>query len=436
MLSRDDNELLCRIGPGTPMGNLMRQYWVPAALSSELPEPDGAPLRVRLLGEDLIAFRVSSGAVGLIQNSCPHRGASLFYGRNEAEGLRCVYHGWKFDVGGRCVDMPIEPAESNFKQKVRAVTYPCVERGGLIWTYLGPRPTPPPMPELEATMLADNRIQVYQRVCNWMQALEGDIDTGHTVYLHLGGVDASEVPPDSWARYALADRAPRYEVTDTDSGVMYGAYRPAEADTNYWRIANFLFPFYAMIPTGVLGLEVRVRAWVPMDDAHTLAFLITHGAPPPPRNAGRQAVAPPETLPNTTDWYGRFRCAADGTNDYLIDRKAQKTVSFTGIGSIHLQDQAVTESMGPVYDRTREHLGTSDAMVIRTRKRLLDAARALRDRGQIPPGVDDPRVYAVRSGGVVLPRGADWIEATQKLRTAWTEHPGLTRSVLGNIPAV
>jgi len=436
MLSRDDNELLCRIGPGTPMGNLMRQYWVPAALSSELPEPDGAPLRVRLLGEDLIAFRVSSGAVGLIQNSCPHRGASLFYGRNEAEGLRCVYHGWKFDVGGRCVDMPIEPAESNFKQKVRAVTYPCVERGGLIWTYLGPRPTPPPMPELEATMLADNRIQVYQRDCNWMQALEGDIDTGHTVYLHLGGVDASEVPPDSWARYALADRAPRYEVTDTDSGVMYGAYRPAEADTNYWRIANFLFPFYAMIPTGVLGLEVRVRAWVPMDDAHTLAFLITHGAPPPPRNAGRQAVAPPETLPNTTDWYGRFRCAADGTNDYLIDRKAQKTVSFTGIGSIHLQDEAVTESMGPVYDRTREHLGTSDAMVIRTRKRLLDAARALRDRGQIPPGVDDPRVYAVRSGGVVLPRGADWIEATQKLRTAWTEHPGLTRSVLGNIPAV
>ena len=436
MLSRDDNELLCRIGPGTPMGNLMRQYWVPAALSSELPEPDGAPLRVRLLGEDLIAFRVSSGAVGLIQNSCPHRGASLFYGRNEAEGLRCVYHGWKFDVGGRCVDMPIEPAESNFKQKVRAVTYPCVERGGLIWTYLGPRPTPPPMPELEATMLADNRIQVYQRDCNWMQALEGDIDTGHTVYLHLGGVDASEVPPDSWARYALADRAPRYEVTDTDSGVMYGAYRPAEADTNYWRIANFLFPFYAMIPTGVLGLEVRVRAWVPMDDAHTLAFLITHGAPPPPRNAGRQAVAPPETLPNTTDWYGRFRCAADGTNDYLIDRKAQKTVSFTGIGSIHLQDQAVTQSMGPVYDRTREHLGTSDAMVIRTRKRLLDAARALRDRGQIPPGVDDPRVYAVRSGGVVLPRGADWIEATQKLRTAWTEHPGLTRSVLGNIPAV
>jgi phthalate 4,5-dioxygenase oxygenase subunit len=311
VLSRDDNELLCRIGPGTPMGNLMRQYWIPAALSSELPDPDGSPLRVRLLGESLIAFRASSGAVGLIQNSCPHRGASLFYGRNEADGLRCVYHGWKFDVAGRCVDMPIEPVDSTFKQKIRARAYPCVERGGLVWAYLGPRATPPPMPELEATMLAGSNIQVYQRRCNWMQALEGDVDTGHTVYLHLGSVDASEAPPGTWARYALSDRAPRYEVTDTEFGVMYGARRPAESDTEYWRIANFLFPFYAMVPTGVLGLEIRVRAWVPMDDGHTLAFLITHGAPPPARTAGRQVVGPPETLPNTTDWYGRFRRVAD-----------------------------------------------------------------------------------------------------------------------------
>jgi phthalate 4,5-dioxygenase len=436
MLSRDDNELLCRIGPGTPMGNLMRQYWIPAALSSELPDPDGPPLRVRLLGESLIAFRASSSAVGLIQNSCPHRGASLFYGRNEADGLRCVYHGWKFDVAGRCVDMPIEPADSTFKQKIRARAYPCVERGGLVWAYLGPRATAPPMPELEATMLAGSNVQVYQRHCNWMQALEGDIDTGHTVYLHLGGVEASEAPPGTWARYALSDRAPRYEVADTEFGVMYGARRPAEADSEYWRIANFLFPFYAMVPTGVLGLEIRVRAWVPMDDEHTLAFLITHGAPPPPRNAGRQVVSAPQTLPNTTDWYGRFRCVADESNDYQIDRAAQKTVSYTGIASIHIQDQAVTESMGAVYDRTGEHLATSDAMVIRTRKRLIDAAKALRDRGQTPPGVDDPSVYAVRSGGVVLPLGADWIEATRKLRAAWTEHPGLSRSVLGNLPAV
>ena len=435
MLSREDNELLCRVGPGTPMGDLMRQYWVPAALSTELPARDGAPLRVRLLGENLIAFRATSGAVGLVRDSCPHRGASLFYGRNEQEGLRCVYHGWKFDVTGRCVDMPNEPAESNFRGKVRAVAYPCVERAGLVWAYLGPRETPPPLPDLEPTMLADASVQIYQRECNWMQALEGDIDTCHTVFLHLGSVDADEARPGTWARYALSDRAPRYAVADMDFGVMYGAYRPAEADSEYWRIANFLFPFYAMVPTGVLGLEVRVRAWVPMDDEHTLAISIARSAQGV-RSAGRQVVRPPETLPNTTDWYGRFRCVANAGNDYLIDRTAQKTTSYTGIDAIFLQDQAVTESMGAIYDRTNERLGTSDQMIIRTRKRLIDAARALRDTGKVPPGVDDPGVYAVRSGGALLARGADWVEATRELRKAGSEHPGLTRAVLGGLPAV
>jgi phthalate 4,5-dioxygenase len=437
MLSREDNELLCRIGPGTPMGSLMRQYWVPAALSSELPEADGPLLRVRLLGEDLIGFRTTSGAVGLIQNNCPHRGASLFYGRNEDEGLRCVYHGWKFDVTGQCVDMPSEPIESPYKSKVRATAYPCVERGGLIWAYLGPRATPPPLPDLEPNMLAGSNLQIYQRECNWVQALEGDIDTCHTVFLHLGHVAADDTPPGTWARYALTDRAPRYEVADTDFGVTYGAYRPAEADSHYWRMANFLFPFYAMVPTGVMGLEVRVRAWIPMDDEHTLALTISHGAQPQSRVAGRQALSPPETLPNTTDWYGRFRCAANAGNDYQIDRKAQqKNVSYTGIDAIFLQDQAVTESMGAVYDRTQEHLGSSDQMVIRTRKRLVDAARALRDHGTVPPGVDDPAVYQVRSGGAILPRGANWLEATRELRRAGVKHPGLSRSVLGGLPAV
>ena len=436
MLSHEDNDLLCRVGPGTPMGSLMRQYWVPAALSSELPEPDGPPLRVRLFGESLIAFRATSGAVGLIQTNCPHRGASLYYGRNEAEGLRCVYHGWKFDRTGQCLDMPGEPAGSAFKDKVRAVAYPCVERAGLVWAYLGPRPTPAPMPDLEPILAADPAIQIYQRECNWMQALEGDIDTGHTVFLHLGSVRPEEVPPGTWARYVLDDRAPDYEVVDTDGGVMYGAGRRAEADTAYWRIAHFLFPFYAMVPTGVLGLEIRVRAWVPMDDEHTLFMTISRDAPPAARTVGRQVVGPPEVLPNTTGWYGRFRCVATEANDYLIDRKAQREGSYTGIGSILLQDQAVTESMGPIYDRTQERLAASDQMIIRTRRRLIEAARALRDRGQTPPGVDQPEAYAVRSGGVVLPRSADWIEATRDLRKAGVEHPGLTRAVLGGLPAV
>jgi phenylpropionate dioxygenase-like ring-hydroxylating dioxygenase large terminal subunit len=417
------------------MGNLMRQYWMPAIRSDELPAADCPQVRIKLLGESLIAFRATSGAVGLVRDSCPHRGASLFYGRNEHEGLRCVYHGWKFDVTGRCVDMPSEPAESNFRGKVRAVAYPCVERAGLVWAYLGPRETPPPLPDLEPTTLADSSVQIYQRECNWVQALEGDIDTCHTVFLHLGSVGADEAKPGTWAHYALSDRAPRYAVADMDFGVMYGAYRPAEADTEYWRIANFLFPFYAMVPTGVLGLEVRVRAWVPMDDEHTLAISIARTAQGT-RTAGRQVVRPPETRPNTTDWYGRFRCVANQGNDYLIDRTSQKTTSYTGIDSIFLQDQAVTESMGPIYDRTNERLGTSDQMIIRTRKRLIDAARALRDTGKVPPGVDDPAVYAVRSGGAVLPRGADWIEATRELRKAGVEHPELTRAVLGGLPAV
>ena len=436
MLSREDNDLLCRVGPGTPMGALMREYWIPAALSSELPEPEGSPLRVRLLGENLIAYRTASGAVGLMQNNCPHRGASLFYGRNDGEGLRCVYHGWKFGLDGRCVDMPSEPAETDFKRKVRATAYPCVERAGLIWTYMGSRTTPPPMPALEPTMSADARLQVYQRECNWVQALEGDIDTGHTVFLHLGGVDPAEVAPGTWAQYALSKRAPRYEVVDMPYGVMYGASRPAESDSEYWRIASFLFPFWAMVPTGVLGLEVRVRGWIPMDDDHTLAITISLNQPAAPRMAGRQVVGPPETLPNTTDWYGRFRCVADERNDYLIDRKSQKTNSYTGINAIFLQDQAVTESMGPIYDRTDEHLGTSDAMVIRTRKRLIDAAKALRDKGTVPPGVDEPDVYQQRSGGVVLPTGTNWVEATKELRKAGVKHPHLTRDVLGGLPAV
>src|SRR5205809_3753015 len=208
MLSKEDNELLTRVGPGTPMGELLRQYWIPAVLSDELPRKDGPPMRLRLLNEDLILFRDTGGRVGLLGDHCPHRGASLFYGRNEDEGLRCVYHGWKFDVTGRCVDMPSEPAESSFRGKVRAVAYPCVERAGLVWAYLGGRETPPPLPDLEPAMLADSSVQIYQRECNWVQALEGDIDTCHTVFLHLGSAGANEVTPGTGAHHAPSDRAP------------------------------------------------------------------------------------------------------------------------------------------------------------------------------------------------------------------------------------
>jgi phthalate 4,5-dioxygenase oxygenase subunit len=255
MLSKEDNELLCRVGPGTQMGNLMRQYWLPVMLGSELPAPDCPPMRVRLLAENLIAFRATSGRVGVVQDACPHRGASMFFGRNEAEGLRCVYHGWKFDAQGTCTDMPSEPAESNFKNKVRTVVYPCQERNGVVWTYMGQRQVPPALPQLEVNMLADESVRpvISMFECNWLQAMEGDLDTAHLGFLHLGSVEPEDATPGSFDYYLVKDRAPRFEVVDTAVGCTYGAYRPAEPDTVYWRVAHYMFPFYTLIPTGLLG---------------------------------------------------------------------------------------------------------------------------------------------------------------------------------------
>jgi phthalate 4,5-dioxygenase oxygenase subunit len=238
MLSVQDNEILCRVEPGTPMGDLMREYWLPALKSEELPAPDCPPIRLRLLAENLIAFRVTSGEAGIVANACPHRGASLFFGRNEEEGLRCVYHGWKFDVTGACVDMPSEPAESNFKSKVRARAYPTYESNGIVWTYMGPRETPPPLSRIESAMVEGVRVSKIMRDCNYMQALEGDIDTSHLAFLHNGAQQPENLPQGSQSYYVAKDRSPRYAVIDTDFGVAYGAYRPTdEADKLYWRMA-------------------------------------------------------------------------------------------------------------------------------------------------------------------------------------------------------
>ncbi len=428
MLSKQDNEYLTRIGPGTPMGDLMRQYWIPAVKSDELPEPDCPPVRVKLLGEELIAFRISSGAIGLVQNNCPHRGASLFFGRNEESGLRCVYHGWKFDSMGNCVDMPNEPAESDFKQKVRAVAYPCVERNGVVWAYLGSRQAPPPLPDFEANMLGEGSysISIIHRPCNWMQGWEGEMDTAHQAFLHSGAVRVEQTRPGTFEHYIARTPAPLLSVVDTDFGTSYGGSRPAEEDTSYWRIAHMLFPFYAMIPTGAMGHEVRFAAYVPMDDEHTLHWEIGALVPEDERPAGatrarRGARSADLYRPNTTEWYGRFNMLQDASNDYLIDREAQRTwKSYTGIDGIRQQDMAVTESMGPTMDRSKEHLGTTDALIIRTRRKLIAAARALRERGVTPPGVDSPEVYRQRSGGVILPRGVDWWSGTEELRSRFS----------------
>ena len=416
MLTQEDNGLVTKVGPGTPVGALMREYWVPAMLSSELPAADCDPVRVMLLGERLIGFRDSSGKVGLIQNLCPHRGASLFFGRNEENGIRCVYHGWKFDTEGNCTDMPNEPAESNFKNRIHATTYPCIEAGGIVWSYMGPRQVPPPMPLHEALDLPEGSYDVGagMRNCNWLQGLEGDLDTSHLYFLHFGSKKLEDTEPGTADYYQVKTRAPRYMSVDTDFGSMYGAYRPAGPGENYWRMANFLFPFYAHIPG---DRSILLRMWVPMDDGHTMFYILDQTPTRRRPHDGTFVNDEPCTLmPNTTDWYGRFRLEANEENDYLLDRDLQRNVTFTGIRGIFTQDHAVTESMGSTLDRTTEHVGTSDMMVIRIRRRLIEAAQALAEKELAPPGVDDPEVYRTRPVSAMLPDGVDWLEASAELR--------------------
>ena len=432
MLSAADNDLLCRVGPGTLMGEFMRQYWIPAVRSDELPAPDCPPVRIRLLGENLIAYRTTSGAVGLMQNACPHRGASMFFGRNEEEGLRCVYHGWKFDVEGNCVDMPSEPAESNFKAKVRATAYRTHERGGIIWAYIGQREVAPPLPDIEANLLSEgaHQISVLHRECNWMQGLEGEMDTVHAAFLHGGASRVETSKPGTGGYYTAKQRSAKFSVIETNFGTSYGAYRPAEEDSYYWRIAHVLFPFYAMPPLGPLGDNALIGMYVPMDDENHLHWEIMikpgvgstlQGLDQAIRNAANVSNGPTtgrgSTLPNTTDWFGRFNIEQNAANDYMIDRQAQKNwESFSGIPGVRQQDMAVTESMGPIYKRDHEHLGTTDQLIIRTRRKLLACAKEWREKGVVPPGVDNPEVYRQRSGDLVLPRSVDWWEGTKDRR--------------------
>jgi phenylpropionate dioxygenase-like ring-hydroxylating dioxygenase large terminal subunit len=401
------------------MGELMRRYWIPAAMSGEL-LADGDPVRLLLLGEKLIAFRDTSGRVGVMDHRCPHRCASLFLGRNEHDGIRCVYHGWKFDVTGRCVDMPSVPAHQDFKDRVRAKAYPALERNGLVWVYMGPEAEPPPLPMIEAAMTpqAETSIAFVQRRCNWLQALEGDIDTSHFGFLHAGHVGPDDFQPDHPMRHTVTDRAPEYRVADTDWGTSYGAYRAAGDGGVSWRVANFLFPFWTQAPNADFESHVGIRAWVPMDDEHTMVVMLgwtkhrtvysgmplKNGKPLP----GFAAKA--ELLPNGTGWTDRFRAVQCEENDWRIDRDAQRRNEiYTGIRMVFMQDQAVTESMGGISDHAFEHLGPSDQMIARTRRRLVRAARALRDAGTSPPGAAEPEVFwRARSGAFHTASGVDW----------------------------
>jgi phenylpropionate dioxygenase-like ring-hydroxylating dioxygenase large terminal subunit len=404
MTTLQDSEILTHVGPGTPMGELMRHYWLPGLKSSEL-VADGDPVRLMLLGEKLVAFRDTEGRVGVMDQRCPHRCASLFFGRNEEGGLRCVYHGWKYDVAGNCVDQPNLPPNQQFMDKVRAKAYRAVERNGIVYVYMGAAAKAPPLPDIAATLIPEDQISIsfVLRECNWLQGLEGDIDTSHLNFLHYGSLSGEDFTPTDPTRWGAVHRDPEYKVEETGLGTIYGAYRPAENGKTYWRMAHFLFPCWTFAPFIAFDHYRIARAWVPLDDTHMMFVMIG------PKE-GPGAVATRDRLqPNTSDWFGRFRPVQTHENDYLIDRSAQRTRSFTGIEGIHIQDQAVTESMGPITDHRFENLAASDRMVAMTRRRLLGAAKALAEKGTPPPGADVPEAYGHERGGFFLaPASRQW----------------------------
>jgi phthalate 4,5-dioxygenase len=429
-MNAKDSEDLTHVGAGTVMGNFMRQYWIPAAKSSEL-QVDGTPMRLLLLGEKLVAFRDSQGRVGVMDHLCPHRNASLVLGRNEEGGIRCIYHGWKFDVSGQCVDMPSVPARQCFKDKVKAQAYQAADRNGIVWVYMGPnQDAPPPLPMIEATLLAEGDVDItfMMRSCNWMQSLEGDIDTSHFGFLHVGHLDPDEVPEGHPLQHTAGERAPEYHVRDTPWGTTYGAYREVKPQTTYWRFANYMFPFFTQTPQGEFPVNIQARAWVPLDDTHTM-MIFWRRRTGGPRSSGEPlkngkplagARPAPDFHPRDTGWLGRYRVVAEESNDWLIDREAQRTNRiYSGIDHIGLQDQAVTESMGGITNHMHEHLGPGDVMIARTRRRALAAARAFAD-GTPAPGLMQPEILmGARSGFFEMPSSVDWQQAyAEKVRAA------------------
>jgi phthalate 4,5-dioxygenase len=419
MTTARENEILTQVGPGTPMGALMREYWVPVARSDEV-ATDGDPVRIMALGEPLIAFRDTSGRLGVLDHRCPHRCASLFFGRNEKNGIRCIYHGWKFDVDGNCLEMANVPPHQDFKDKVKAKAYPTVERYGVIWLYMGERAVPPPFPDFELNDLRPDEIslRIIQQDYNWLQGLENDLDTSHFGFLHLGSADPAEMAPGDTLTYLASDRTPQFHIEDTLLGLMYGAYRPADAANTHWRLAQFIVPFWVIPPAAMLEHQIMMKGYIPMDDTHTLVITINRsmirgmrtrlksGAEIP--GLGTSADAGIDYQPNTTDWFGRWRLKNTAENDWLIDRQAQRHGGvFSGIFGLTVQDTAVGGMLGRISDRSRETLTPSDAMIARMRHKMLRLVEGFaKDKSMALPGVDDAQVYrGHRAGNFVAPNG-------------------------------
>jgi phthalate 4,5-dioxygenase len=423
--TREENEGLTRVGPGTLMGNLFRQYWIPIVPVEHLAEPGGRPLRLKLLGEDLVLFRQRSGQVGLIGAYCSHRLGPLFFGRVEDDGLRCPYHGWKFAHSGRCLEMPNVPPEQQFMDDIHHPGYPCVEQGGIIWTYMGSARELPSLPDFEYLRVADEdrSYRLFYQQCNYLQVMEGGIDPTHVMWLHspydLADDELAEQQP---AQQKVANRSGartpmEVEIADTAGGFTYGAKRPAGDGKSLWRVNQFIMPFYTMPPGGD---QKQARAYIPIDDESSVKWQIKWYPTRDIKRTTQESLRAPfdeeaYDAPTNAVPFGHIRMKAKKSNDYLINWEIHKTRRF-GIAGVNLQDVCVTENegSGPILDRTKEHLCAGDLSTIKARLMLLDAAKALREHGTVPPGAKDPSIYRVRGTSVVVPDDVNWIDGVKE----------------------
>ncbi len=413
MMNAGDNDLMCRVEGTAPMGQIMRRHWLPALLTEEVPEPDSDPVRVRLLGEDLVAFRDSEGKVGLIGEFCPHRNASMFYGRNEECGLRCLYHGWKIGTDGTVLEMSSEPPESGFARKFKHKAYPTHEAAGIVWTYMGPADE---MARFEPPVFQpapDSKISICKVVvnCNWAQILEGAIDSAHSSTLHMSDmvpaqVESAKATEQNWLRPST-DKAPRLQVQTTDFGFRYVAIRRPmiNADTHdYLRMTLFIAPYTVLIPP---NNRYRVALLhVPMDDTHTaFHFIAFGGETTPDQETWRKFNA----LQVGIDVDERYRNKRTRANDYLQDRKSMRTDSWTGVPGIPNQDIVMWETMGPIADRSRDRLGASDVAIIQFRRQMLQAAKTMQTGGPaIATGKGRTPHASLRSFEGIVPKNTDW----------------------------
>jgi phthalate 4,5-dioxygenase len=413
MLSQEENDLLCRVEGAAPMGQIMRRHWLPACLSEEVAEPDGTPVRSRLVGQDLVVFRDTRGRLGILDEQCPHRRASLAFGRNEECGLRCLYHGWKFDVDGNVLDMACEPDGSRLKETVRHKAYPVAEGGGFVWVWLGPaeemRPWEPPAwaptPETKISVVK------MHTACNWAQVLEGSIDSAHSSSLHSTDmpalpVDGAKATETAWPRPST-DKAPRLQLQLTPYGFRYAALRKPilnAATHDYVRLTVFVAPFTVLIPPN--NQYKLSQMLVPIDDLNTMFYWVAWDEE---RGIGqdswRQFCAARPGIDLDADW----RKVRTLENRFLQDRAAMKRGDWTGIRGIPAQDMAMWESMGPVVDRTKDYLGASDLAVAQFRRQMVQAARQMAAGGPAI-GTTEPRVpqAKLRSFEGVVPKTIDW----------------------------